>query len=192
MRSLVLRPARRDEARLVAGFFRISSDGVADYIWAKAAGPDENPLDVGAARYARDGVDFSYEKCVMAELDGRAVGMLHGYVMPPPEPGFDPADVDPILRPFAELEIPGSFYVSGVALEHGARGRGIGSALLADAYARGAALGCPCVSLIVFEANTGAARLYFREGFEEVDRRPVIPHPFIHYEGDALLMRREL
>ena len=192
MTDVTLRPARREDARAIAGWFHVSSDGVADYIWTKAAGPGEDPLDVGAARYARTGVDFSFEKCVMAEANRRVVGMLHGYVMPAPEPDFNASDVDPILRPYAELEIPGSFYISGVAVDEGVRGRGIGRALLADAYARGADLGCPCASLIVFEANEGAVRLYAREGFHEVERRAIVPHPLIHYTGDAILLRREL
>ena len=44
------------------------------------------------------------------------------------------------------------------------------------------------LSLIVFEQNAGAKRLYERHGFREVDRRPVIPHELIRYKGDALLM----
>ena len=44
------------------------------------------------------------------------------------------------------------------------------------------------LSLIVFEQNAGAKRLYERHGFREVDRRPAVPHELIYYRGDALLM----
>ena len=49
------------------------------------------------------------------------------------------------------------------------------------------------VSLICFERNEGAMRLYRRLGFSEIDRRPIVPHPSLHYrDGDALLMAREV
>jgi hypothetical protein len=42
-----LRPARKSDCRRIAELYRISSDGVADYIWAKLAEPGEDVLDVG-------------------------------------------------------------------------------------------------------------------------------------------------
>jgi len=51
----------------------------------------------------------------------------------------------------------------------------------------------PRVSLICFEANEAAMQLYRRLGYVEVDRRPVVPHPCLHYsDGDALLLVRGL
>jgi hypothetical protein len=34
-------------------------------------------------------------------------------------------------------------------------------------------------------------RLYEREGFREVDRAPVVPHPLIRHTGDVILMAAE-
>ena len=48
------------------------------------------------------------------------------------------------------------------------------------------------LSLLVFEQNTGAVRLYERQGFREVDRAPVVPHLLIHHTGDVLLMAAEV
>ena len=48
-------------------------------------------------------------------------------------------------------------------------------------------MGLGQVSLLVFEANDGAVRLYRRHGFREVDRRTLVPHPLIHCTGDVLL-----
>jgi ribosomal protein S18 acetylase RimI-like enzyme len=48
-------------------------------------------------------------------------------------------------------------------------------------------------SLIAFERNVDAVRLYERLGYRIIDRRPVYPHPFLHYkDGDALLMAIDL
>ena len=48
------------------------------------------------------------------------------------------------------------------------------------------------LSLIVFEQNEGAKRLYDRLGYHEVARESVVPHELIHYSGDALLMVKNL
>ena len=50
-----IRPARKSECRRIAEFYRISSDGVADYVWTKLARPGEDILDVGRRRYERYG-----------------------------------------------------------------------------------------------------------------------------------------
>jgi len=188
------RPATRADARVIAELFRISSEGVADYVWSQIDDPEYADLDLlerGAKRYLREGVDFSYQNCDIAEIDGEPVGMLHAYVMGE-DVGNVPDDIDPILKPYAELEEPKSLYVSGLALFDEYRGRGIGTRLLDFAYKRARAEGMKKISLICFEDNKDAYRLYEREGFESRKRRPVEYHELIHHEGHAALMVREL
>jgi ribosomal protein S18 acetylase RimI-like enzyme len=186
------RPAERADARAIAQYYRMASDGVSDYIWSLLAEPGEDLLEVGARRYARENTDFSYQNCDMAELDGAVVGMLLGYRAMEPAPDAEP-ESDPILRPFAELELPGSLYIAGVAISPTLRSSGIGSALMARAHDRARAGGMPSASLIAFERNEAAVRLYERLGYRIVDRRAVVPHPLIHYaDGDALLMALDL
>ena len=54
------------------------------------------------------------------------------------------------------------------------------------------ALGLEKSSLIVFEQNQGATRLYERLGYKETARAKVVPHPLIHFDGDAILMVKQL
>jgi ribosomal protein S18 acetylase RimI-like enzyme len=113
--------------------------------------------------------------------------------MAAPAGGAPEPEPDPVLRPYAELEDYGSLYVSGLAVHAPFRGRGIGCALLAAAEARATALGLARVSLICFEANAGAMRLYRRLGFQEIARRRIVPHPMLHFaDGDALLLARTI
>jgi ribosomal protein S18 acetylase RimI-like enzyme len=191
---VMFRPARKSECRAIAALYRISSDGVADYIWTALAAPGEDPLDVGERRYAREHTDFSYQNVTVAEVDGDVVGMIAAYAMGPAEAPGDELDfdVDPVLRPYQVLEQPNSYYVSGMALLPPWRGRGIGTRLLGLACERARALGLPQVSLIVFERNSGARRLYERLGFRELMREPVVPHPLIRFEGDALLLVKDV
>ncbi len=54
------------------------------------------------------------------------------------------------------------------------------------------AAGLTKLSLIVFEQNRGATALYQRLAYHEVALEQVVPHPVLHYTGDALLMVKSL
>ena len=185
------RPARREESRVIAALYRISSDGVADYIWTCLAQAGEDVLDVGARRYARKNTDFSYENVTLALVNGRIAGMIAAYVIGPRATDA-PDDVDPVLAPYMKLEQPNSLYVAGMALFPEFRHQGIGTRLLERAAENARARGLRELSLIVFEQNAGAKRLYERSGFREIRREPIVPHPLIRHDGDALLMVRRI
>ncbi len=184
----VLRPARREDSRAIAELYRMAGDGVADYVWTQLAEPGESVLGAGTRRFARDDEAYSYQNCLIAEIDGKIAGMIHSYVMGTPDPDWDPETVEAVLRPYAELEAPDSLYIAGVACYPEYRGRGLGTKLIARARERTRELGCTELSLIVFEQNESAVRLYQRLGFAIADRRAVVPHKLIHHTGEALLM----
>ncbi len=184
-----LRPATKSDCRRIAELYRISSDGVADYIWTKLAAPGEDILEVGRRRYEREGIPFSYQNCRMVERDGMIIGMLVAFPM---KVDADYVETDPVLLPYSVLEEDESYYVCGMAVESDFRGQGIGTELLAEAERACRALGLQKLSLIVFEQNAGARRLYERSGYVEQNRHPAVPHPLIHYTGDALLMVKHL
>jgi ribosomal protein S18 acetylase RimI-like enzyme len=183
------RAARKEDCAKIAALYRISSDGVADYIWTKMAAHGEDVLDVGRRRYEREGTAFSYENCTILEIRGEVAGMLVAFPM-----RVDPAHVetDPVLAPYSKLEEDDSYYVCGVALFPEHRGSGLGSRMMALAEEHARTKGFGKLSLIVFEANTGAKRLYERLGYKEVDREPIYPHPLLHCTGDAILMVKAL
>ncbi len=186
-----IRPAVKEDSADIARLFLVSSDGLAEYIWSQVAEPGETIAEAGARRYAREGVAFSYENCLMAEVDGKTAGMAHAYPMEK-DPDAEP-DGDPILGPYGELEDYGSLYLSGIAVFEPYSNVGAGSTLMGAVDRRARDLSLPRVSLICFERNAGAMRLYRRLGFRELDRRPIVPHPCLHYaDGDAVLLAREV
>jgi ribosomal protein S18 acetylase RimI-like enzyme len=184
-------PATRSDCAAIARLFLVSSDGLAAYIWSRMQQPGETLEEVGARRYAREGVPFSYENCLIAAQGNTAVGMLHAFAM---ERDADAQpETDPVLRPYSELEDYGSLYISGVALFPQHRGQGLGTRLLDAAAARAHELSLTRLSLICFEHNTRAMALYRRLGYVEIDRRPLVPHPTLKYrDGDAVLLARTL
>ncbi len=186
---ITFRQATREDCARIARLFMIASDGIAEYIWSRVDAPGLSLLEIGERRYARENTAFSYQNCLVAENDGAVVGMVHSFPMVEPAPGERTGQTDPVLAPYAELEDYGSLYISALAIFHEHRRLGIGTRLLAEARRRARTLGLDRLSLICFEKNVMALRLYRRLGFVELDRRPIVPHPFLRYrEGDALLL----
>lgn len=175
-----------EDSRQIAELYRMAAGGVADYMWSGMATAGESVLDVGARRFARSGEDFSFQNCLVAARESRIIGMIHAFPMlDATDPGDD---FDPVLRPYADLERVPSLYIAGIAVYPEFQGQGVGEMLLGGVGMYHLDAGLEEKSLIVFEENTGAVRLYERLGFETVDRRAVYPHPLIQYGGDALLM----
>lgn len=183
---VLFRPGVRADARDIARLFQISSEGCADYIWSKLAQPGEELLDVGAIRYARQGVTFSYENCLVAEAQGEVIGMMHSYAMRN-DPAAEP-QTDPVLAAYDGMEIPDTLYISSLALHEGWRNQGLGQQFLAYARERCRDLELKGLSLIDYAANTGALRFYERQGFQIVKTCQIRPHPLIRVTGEAHLM----
>ena len=186
------RPATKADCRRIAELFVVASDGVSEVVWRDLAGehPGLTPVEIGAIHYAREDTDFSYRSVVIAERDGEVIGILASYAVPL-DANAEPAPNPPVdvLDPY-KLEAPGSWYVCAMAVEPPYRGTGIGTRFLGIAADQARSRGVDTLSLLVFQQNVDAMRLYTRHGYREVDRRPVVPHPLIHYTGDIVLMTR--
>jgi len=188
---IVVRPGKKSEALTIAKLFQISSGGVTDYIWHTYEGEYSglSGVEIGAECYKREEGLFSYQHCLVAHMDGEISGMAHSYVMnASTEPLADDSDL--VLRPYTQLKEDTSLYISGLAVFKDFRNQNIGTQLMAVLSRRACLLGCPSMSLLVFEQNEAALRFYVRQGFEEVARCPSNPHPLLRYSGDVLLMRR--
>lgn len=196
------RAATIADCQKIAELFSIASDGVTDYIWSTLA--DEYPgltgLEIGAKRYADEQNLFSYKNCVVAEQGGDVIGMLLTFPIEPSEtpdhsttdtPSAPPTDEPDILAPYS-LEAPGTWYICGLALFPEFRGQGLGTQMLSIARQQAQAQGFPALSLLCFSQNTRAFNLYQRNGFREIDRTPVVPHPLIHHTGDIVLMTADV
>jgi ribosomal protein S18 acetylase RimI-like enzyme len=197
--TTLFRPATLDDCDTIARLFQIASDGVSDYIWGTLVSdyPGLTPLEIGAKRYANPESAFSYKNCVLAERNGETMGMMLTFPIPPeipesattttPEAEADAPDSPDVLAPYS-LEAPGSWYICALAVFPEFRRQGIGTQFLTIAHQQAAERGLAELSLLCFEQNTGALRLYRRHEFRVIARAPVVPHPLIHYTGNILLM----
>jgi RimJ/RimL family protein N-acetyltransferase len=137
MAEFVVRSARAGDARGMAEVFAAVAqerDGIAT----------EPPVDVEerAAVFA-----LSSDGTIVAEADGRIVGMIH---------------LESSRHGFGEF---------GMLVDRGWRGRGVGSALVQAAVDRARGQGLHKLCLEVFPHNTAAIALYRKCGFTEEGRR---------------------
>jgi ribosomal protein S18 acetylase RimI-like enzyme len=190
--SFQLRPARKDDAQVLALLIDIAGEGFGNYLWSQAASPGESPLDVGMKRARREEGGFSYRNATLAELDGNVAGLLLGYRLDDPYDTGDLGSLPEMIRPLVELEshAPGSWYVNALAAFPAYRNRGLGTLLLDEADRLARAAGANSVSLIVAEENAGAMRLYLRNGYRAAARRPLVPFPGLGHGGDWVLVTK--
>ncbi|MEO0621422.1 MAG: GNAT family N-acetyltransferase [Pseudomonadota bacterium] len=183
------RLATKWDASRLATFIAAASEGMAPYFWTKAVG-EARAMDYGTERMAARAE--AGEWIVIDDGEGAVAG-LSGYRIPDaPDP--IPDDIEPLFRPLEELEhaAPGSWYVHVLAALPEQRGRGHGTALLAEAERQARAAGCTEMSIIVADNNTGARKLYERTGFREADSRAMVKGAWQNPGSAWVLLRRSL
>ncbi len=170
-----IRKARASDAADLVRFINMAADDLPLHFWRKTVGPDGDPWALGAERAGRDSGNFSYRNAWLAEVDGAVAACLLGYAAEASAGPIDP-DTPPIFVPLLELEAlaPGSWYLNVLATYAAFRGRGLGSALLAQAEVIAAAAGHDSISLIAEDTHQDALRLYTAKGYREIARRPVV------------------
>jgi ribosomal protein S18 acetylase RimI-like enzyme len=188
-----IRPARREDAAILAELVNYAGEGMPLYLWGKMAAPGESAWEVGRKRAARDEGAFSYRNAMMIERDGRASGSLIGYGI-----GSDPVTIAPdmpaMFVPLQELEnlVPDTWYVNVLAVLPAYRNLGLGSELLQLADRTGRSLGKRGMSLIVADSNVGARRLYERFGYAERARRAMVKEGWTHDGEEWALLAKDL
>lgn len=174
-----IRPARTSDAAALARLIDIAGEGIPSYFWTFSATGGLGPLDVGATRAARPTGGFSYRNVHVVDVAGAPVAMLLGYLQAAPEERVPIDELPAFVRPLLELEARtvGTWYLNALATLPEARGRGYAGRLLPLADRLAARAGVDTVTLVVNSANATAWRLYAGHGFQERERRKVLPMP---------------
>lgn len=212
------RAATVDDCRKIAELYQFASDGVTNYVWSTLTSeyPGLTPIEIGTLRYANEQSLFGYKNCVVVEQNNQVISMMVTFATEPEavpgiaenqlevnrsevnRPEVNQSEVNQsevkstaeeldVLAPY-NLEAPDTWYICALALFPDFRGQGVGSQFLSIAHQQAAERNFSELSLLCFEQNTGALKLYERNGFKVIARTPVVPHPLIRHTGDLLLM----
>lgn len=187
------RRATPADAVALAELVQFASEGLAICLWTQLAGPGGDPWEIGHERVRSETGGISYRNALIAELAGKPICGLIGYALgdkPEPIPHTLPA----ILVPLQELTnlAPGTWHVHALAAYPEHRGRGQGTALLAEADRLAASTGKPGLSLIVTDTNTSARRLYERCGYRETAQCKMVKEQWQHPGTNWVLLTKRL
>jgi ribosomal protein S18 acetylase RimI-like enzyme len=172
---MLIRKAKAEDAGHLVRFINMAADDLPLHFWRKSVGPEGDPWAFGRERAARAAGNFSFNNAWLAEVQGEVASCLLGYAADE-TPAPIASDTPAIFVPLLELEAmaPGSWYLNVLATYDDFRGKGCGSALLAQAEAVANTAGHKEISLIAADTHHQALRLYSAKGFTEVARRPVV------------------
>ena len=186
------RRATLADATKLATLVEFASEGLALYLWTQLAGPGGDPWEIGRQRVTSETLGVCYRNALIAERNGTTMGVLIGYPLGN-KPGHDDT-LPALLAPLHELMAlaPNTWYVQVLAAYPEHRSCGVGTALLGEADRCAAAAGIDGLSLVVSDTNTGARRLYERNGFREAARRRMVKEGWRHPGTDWLLMTRRV
>ena len=188
-KASTFRPARIDDAAVLAELVNYAGEGLPLYLWGKLASVGETAWDVGRLRAARETGSFSYRNATIIDHADSVAGCLIGYTIPEVvEPV--PADMPAMFVPLQELEnlAPGTWYVNVLAVLPPYRSRGLGTEMLQLAENLGREKSCRGMSVIVSNANHGARQLYKRLGYAETAQRPMVKEGWINDGTEWVLL----
>lgn len=190
---MLIRKAKASDAADLVRFINMAADDLPLHFWQKSVGPEGDPIAYGMERAARETGSFSYSNAWLVEVEGAVAACLLGYPAED-EPSPVAPDTPPVFVPLLELEAlaPGSWYLNVLATYDGFRGKGCGSALLAEAEAITRSTGRSVISLIAADTHADARRLYAAKGYVEVARRPVVKGDWQVDASEWILMTKTL
>ncbi len=187
-----LRKAQIEDCHAIAELAQIAGDGIPGYFWADSQQPGQTLEATGAELLKSETANFSYRNALVACIDGEVAGMLLAYRLPA-DNEEDLFNYPEFVRPLIELEqcVGESFYINMIATFERFRGRGVGSALMAEADRLAGLAHCDLLSIAVFAHNTDALRLYQGLGYEKIEQRAVIACDY-HPASEVLLLTKPI
>jgi GNAT superfamily N-acetyltransferase len=140
---------------------------------------------------ADDTARYSHTHATVAELGGAIVGVAFGYPSAS-EPHLDLTMQRLLAERFGELAelfpdvetLPDEWYLDSISVAESARGKGVGTQLLAALPEVVAAQGETVIGLNVDDGNPKARVLYEREGFVAVGELMIGAHHYTHMQRD--------
>ena len=189
------RIGKADDATTLALLFDAAGRRIPCYFWSQYAEDGQSFFEFGREKIRTDTEGKSYYKnWYVAEKNSNFIGAFFGFIVDNPYPEIDYVEEPEWWIPFKELEMLASgtwlLQVISILPEH--RGKNYAKDLLMKAEDVAREYGAKKITLQVEEINTLAMKTYLKNGYQEVDRRELIPFPFSNDTGDIVLMEKSI
>ena len=183
------RLATKGDERAVAVLQDLANEGqLSQGVWA-TEGVDWQT--VGAAEIAGGSTEMALANTLVAEADGRVIGMLNFVRSVPGEVG-NATEAGPIAAPFVALRsaFEACIYLRAMAVDPASRGMGVAGGML-DLAENVAARERTALGVIVHESNERLIRTYERRGYRHIASMPVLAHVSYPIGSTLIALRRE-
>ena len=98
-----IRQAVASDGEPLANLINLVGEGIPNWLWTRACGEEQTPLEIGFERAAREICGFSCTNALVAEPYGHPIGMLLSYGITEARTE-NPDDLPAPIAPFAALE----------------------------------------------------------------------------------------
>lgn len=190
---LTYRLAKPEDARDIALLFDLANAGQIEDVWRHEAPPDGTWIDVAVSHMSNPLSEISLGRTIVADLDGRVVGMVICVQQPNPLPELNVEEEPDHSRSFAELRqmVPGSFFIRDIAVFPDYQGYGLAKGMLDLAIKVAYDMGYSLISIVTHETNERMLRHCQNRGMRVIARRPALAHPTFPASTDWLLLTCE-
>lgn len=191
---ILVRGAQLSDCPIIAQLAHAAGGDVVEFI---LGGFDPASVAMNAYRemVREAGGIFSFERCVVAIVEGAVVGMANAFpadLMRNEYPILNPTARDLLLKPRFELNDWKSYLLNNICVGPDHRRGGIGTALLKAVVRDARREGYASLTLHVWADNRGAIAFYRRFGFRQSGRARIPWHVDLPHEGGSLLMKLPL
>ncbi len=191
--EIIFREGRKEDSQRIAELDNIASGGTLDFLFSGLV-PGMTPVQIVAHGLENDHYPHSYRSTIVAEHNGKIVGMSLSFpsqyhAVTEELRNFLPADRLDHFREFFSSRVAESWYLDALGVDERYRNIGIGSELIRRTAQKAKKEKFSVMSLIVFADNETAVRLYRKIGFEIEKRVSLGPHPLLPHRGGCLLMK---
>jgi ribosomal protein S18 acetylase RimI-like enzyme len=172
------RMAEEGDFLTMAELFDIANAHTMAALWNRDAPAGQTWVDMLKPMMFGDFGELNYKNIAVADVDGKAVGMIIINVNPDPYPQEDHAVMKPYAVPFSVLraKVPGYGYIRIISVMPETRGKGIAKGLIDIAMNLAIKSGWNGVFTTVHDANTFLIEHYRKRGLKELGRSEVVEH----------------
>ena len=194
--EIIYRKAEVSDCYKIAELMNLASGGIIEFLY------HDMDKDIGPVGIVERGIrngqyPYNYNSCIIAELKGTFAGVSYSYpssyhLLTERARKLIPSDRLYHLRDFFSTRIDNSWFIDSFGVEPLFQGLGIGTRLLELTMEKARKEGFSLLSLMVFQDNEDALRLYRSKGFKEIKKVPLNRHSLIPHDGGCFLMERNL
>lgn len=192
--KITYRTGKKEDSHKIAELDYVASSGACEYLFHDLV-PGMSPIQIITQGLERDNYPHSYQSAIVAEYEGRVIGMAFSFpakfhCINDEMRNFIPADRLEHFKDFFTSRVEGSYFLDAIGVEEKFRSNGIGHQLLQYTIDKARQEGYSSLSLIVFADNEKAIQFYTRHGFETIKAINLEANDIIQHRDGCLLMNR--